>query len=97
MLDLSLCRMWRDKPGMWGECGCAGSVGEILVCMLAGAYEGWTWDNPACVKRVSWCHLNWMNRKPKNGSDKRASITMKEKRSSGRKRAPPGLAIHRSK
>ena len=47
------------------------------------------------VLRLS--HLNWMNSEGKEGQDKAVRITMREKSSSGRERAPPGLSIRHGK
>ena len=71
-----------------------GVVRVNLECMLAGKYEGQTGETPGCSKTEPLELDDAGISKGEEGYDKRARITTREKSSSDRERAPPGLAIH---
>ena len=57
---VNLCCMWQDKPSMCVYvcmCVCGGVlqgvVGKTPVCILEGAYEGWTGEPQVVLRRLS--------------------------------------------
>ena len=74
---------WYVAVGRGTVAGCCRSRSSV--------YVGRTGENSGCSKMEPLELYN--TGKEKQGRDKRARITMREKSSSGRERAPPGLAI----